>query len=421
MVARLVQPAGSPVGRSSIKTNILIVYKGQKYETSVIGPGEKVLFANKKTPSAQNFTRLSAIDTMRGIVMVLMAMDHASYAFNAARYASDSYMWYPAGAEIPAAQFLTRWVTHLCAPTFLFLAGFVLALSVARRQARGEPERGIDRDIFIRGIFIVLLDPFWMSIGFGGNMTFQVLYAIGASFCLMVPLRRLGPVVLCLICFGLFFFGEGLAQLAVGSGDGQQQGPFGVLLITGLQKVMGVFVLYPLLPWLAYMLIGWVCGKVMLSQEPFYPVRFFTMAGVISLIVFLIVRGFNHYGNMWLYRYDYSIPQWLHVSKYPPSLSFAALELGLMFLILAFLFAWYRNRKPSPAHPLQVFGRTPLFFYVIHVHLLAAASWLLNMHQTGGLTETYLATVAALLVLYPLCRWYGHLKQAHPQSLLHYL
>ncbi len=124
---------------------------------------------------------------------------------------------------------------------------------------------------------------------------------------------------------------------------------------------------------------------------------------------------------MWLLRYDNSILQWLHVSKYPPSLSFAALELGFMFLILAFLFAWYRNRNASATNPLQVFGRTPLFFYIIHLHLLAAAAWLLNMQKTGGLAEAYLATVVALLVLYPLCLWYGNFKRARPQSLLRYL
>jgi uncharacterized membrane protein len=159
----------------------------------------------------------------------------------------------------------------------------------------------------------------------------------------------------------------------------------------------------------------------MLRKDSFNAVGFFSTAGAASLIVFFIVRGFNKYGNMALYRYDHSVVQWLHVSKYPPSLTFSALELGLMFLILAVLFVWYRNRKPSPANPLQVFGRVPLFFYVIHVHLLAAAAWLLNMHQTGGLRETYVATGAVLLVLYPLCRWYDRLKQFHPKSLLRYL
>ncbi|MBW2432930.1 MAG: DUF1624 domain-containing protein [Deltaproteobacteria bacterium] len=369
-------------------------------------------------PTVHRIPRLPAIDTMRGIVMVLMAMDHASHAFNAHRYTADSFMWYQAGADIPVVQFLVRWVTHLCAPTFLFLAGFVLALSVSRRLDRGDPQHRIDREILIRGIFILLLDPFWMSFGFGGNAIFQVLFAIGASFCLMVPLRRLNLIVLGLISCGLFFFGEGLAQLVAGFSGTRQPGPGGALLIIGLRKVMGVYVLYPLLPWLAYMILGWVCGTYMLGKERFRPVGFFTVAGVVSLMLFLIVRGLNQFGNMWLYRYDLSIPQWLHVSKYPPSLSFAALELGIMFLILAFLFAWYRQRKPSPANPLQVFGRTPLFFYILHVHLLALGAWALKLHRAGGLVETGLATLAVLMVLYPLCRRYDRLKRAHPKSIL---
>jgi uncharacterized membrane protein len=366
-------------------------------------------------------TRLPAIDAMRGIVMVLMAMDHASHVFNAGRYARDSYLWYPPGAEIPAAQFLTRWVTHLCAPTFLFLAGFVLALSVAKRQARGDPERTIDGDMIKRGIFILLLDPLWMSFGFGESIVLQVLYAIGASLCCMVLLRRLGVRGLFFIGLGLLFFGEALDGLAVWAGDGQRSGLLGTFLVTGGSVTKGLYVLYPVIPWLAYMILGWVCGKKMVGQVALNPVRFFSMAGVISLIVFFMVRGFNQYGNMLLFRYDNSLLQWLHVSKYPPSLSFSALEMGLMFLILAFLFAWYRNRNASAANPLHVFGRTPLFFYIIHVHLLAAAAWVLNLRRAFGLIETYLVTVIALLVLYPLCRWYDRVKQARPKSFLRYL
>jgi uncharacterized membrane protein len=373
------------------------------------------------SPKTLISARLPAIDAMRGIVMVLMAMDHASHAFNADRYVTDSIAWYPFGAEIPAAQFLTRWVTHLCAPTFLFLAGFVLALSVVKRLSRGETQRAIDKDIFIRGLFIMLLDPLWMHIGFGGNITFQVLYAIGASFCCMVLLRRLGMIKMFIIGLGLIFFGETLVKLALWAGGGQQPGPLGILLVTGLQKVKAVYVLYPMLPWLGYMILGWASAKVLLRKDGLNTVGFFATAGSVSLIVFFIFRGLNKYGNMALYRSDHSVLQWLHVSKYPPSLTFAALELGLMFLILAALFAWYRNRSASAANPLQVFGRTALFFYVIHVHLLAAAAWLLNMHQTGGLSETYLATGVVLMVLYPLCRWYARLKQTYPQSLLRYL
>ena len=159
----------------------------------------------------------------------------------------------------------------------------------------------------------------------------------------------------------------------------------------------------------------------MLRKPRFNPVGFFILSGVLSIIVFLIVRGLNQYGNMWLLRYDNSILQWLHVSKYPPSLSFAALELGVMFFILAFLFVLYQNRNASATNPLQVFGRTPLFFYIIHVHLMAAAARVLNLHRAFGLMETYIATGVALMVLYPLCLWYGRLKQARPKSLLRYI
>ncbi len=372
-------------------------------------------------PTAYTGSRLAAIDAMRGIVMVLMALDHASHAFNAGRYVKDAYLWYPAGAEIPTFQFFVRWVTHLCAPTFLFLAGFVLALSVARRHARGEPDRTIDRDMFLRGLFIMLLDPFWMSFGFGSGTVFQVLYAIGASFCLMIPLRRIGMRSLVVMGLAILVFGEGLNNLVVGIGTDQISGIMATFLITGGPVTKSIYVLYPLLSWLAYMILGWVCAVYILGKDDFNAVRFFTMAGVFSLIAFLIVRGFNHYGNMLLYRYDHSIPQWLHVSKYPPSLSFAALELGIMFLMLAFLFAWYRKRKISPANPLQVFGRTPLFFYILHVHLLVLAAKALNLYRAGGLAETGIATLAILGLLYPLCRRHDRFKHAHPKSLLRFL
>ena len=372
-------------------------------------------------PAAFRSSRLAPVDALRGIVMVLMALDHASHAFNAGRYVKDAHLSYPAGAEIPAVQFFVRWVTHLCAPTFLFLAGFVLVLSVARRQARGDLPGTIDGDIFIRGLFIMLLDPLWMRFGFGHGTVLQVLYAIGACFCLMVPLRRLGMRSLIAVGLGILVFGEGLYGLALWAGAEQRPGLMGTFLVTGGTATKGVYVLYPLLPWLAYMVLGWVCGAHLLEKADFKPVRFFTKAGVVSLIAFLIVRGINRYGNMLLYRYDHSITQWLHVSKYPPSLSFAALELGIMFLILAVLFAWYRKRKPSPANPLLVFGRTPLFFYILHVHLLVLAAKALNLYRAGGLAETGMATLTVLLLLYPLCRRYDRLKRAHPQSLLRYL
>jgi uncharacterized membrane protein len=363
--------------------------------------------------------RLPAIDALRGLVMVLMTLDHASHAFNAGRLVMDSAAWYTPGAALPAAQFLTRWVTHLCAPTFLFLAGASLALSVHRRARAGDAPRAIDTDLLGRGALILLLDPLWMRWGFGGGVVFQVLYAIGAGLICLVPLRRLGFGTLLVLALGILAGGEALAALALVAGGGVP-GPLGALLVTGGRLAGGVFVLYPLLPWLAFMLLGWVWGAWRIDAKP-AAVGAAVWSGMAAALVFLVVRGINGYGNMRLYRSGLDPLQWLHVSKYPPSLSFAALELALMFVLLAGFTAWYRTHRARPAGPLMVFGRVPLFFYLIHVHLLTAAAHLLHLHRAAGLPATFAATLAALGVLYPLCRWYGRLKQAHPHGPLRFL
>ena len=358
---------------------------------------------------------------MRGIVIILMAFDHASGMFNAGRYVTDAIGFYKPGSVIPTAQFLVRWMTHLCAPTFIFLAGWSLSLSVGRQKAAGVTDRRIDTFIFKRGLFIMLLDPLWMSIGFGHGLVFQVLYAIGGSLCCMIFLRRLGIRALIAVSLILLVFAETLAGLAIGFDRGRNPGIIAAFLVTGGRVGSVGYVLYPLLPWLGYMVLGWGIGRLPAAGGAGAPVTLFDRLGIFSLVVFALVRGLNHYGNMLLYRDDASMLQWLHVSKYPPSLSFAALELGLMFLCLAILFAYYRNRTANQWNPLTVFGQTPLFFYILHVHLLAIAAWLLNMRHSDGLIETLTATLAVLLVLYPACLWYRRVKQNKGFGLQRYI
>lgn len=365
--------------------------------------------------------RLAAIDVMRGIVIVLMAFDHASGIFNAGHYVTDAIAFYKPGAVIPAAQFLVRWMTHLCAPTFIFLAGWSLSLSVGRQKAAGMADRRIDLFILKRGLFIMLLDPLWMSIGFGHGLVFQVLYAIGGSLCCMIFLRRLGIGTLLALGLILIAFGELLAGLAIGFDTGRNPGIIAAFLVTGGRIGSVAYVLYPLLPWLSYMVLGWAVGRLPAVGRAAALVTLFTRLGIFSLMIFALVRGLNHYGNMLLYRDDASVLQWLHVSKYPPSLSFAVLELGIMFLCLAILFAYYRNRSANQRNPLTVFGQTPLFFYILHVHLLAVAAWLMNMRHSGGLIEALTATLAVLLVLYPACLWYRGIKQRKGSGLQRYI
>ncbi len=365
--------------------------------------------------------RLLPLDAMRGIVIVLMALDHASHAFNAGRYVTDSVAFYQQGSAIPALQFIIRWVTHICAPTFLFLSGWAICLTVAKRLSRGEPNWRIDLYILTRGLFILLLDPFWMSFAFGYGIVFQVLYVIGASLGCMIFFRRLGTGLLLGISLGLLIFGEALAGLALWAGGGQQVGLLGALIVTGGRIGQSIFVLYPLLPWLAYMILGWCLGRWVQDGKIASPPRTFLQAGVGSILIFMIFRGFNGYGNMLLFREGVSVVQWLHVSKYPPSLTFSLLELGLMFLCLAALWVWFSQRKGSSLNPLIVFGQTSLFFYILHVHLLSGTAKLFGIYQKGNLDESLVSTLGILLVLYPLCLWYRRIRQSPSYRIFSYI
>ncbi len=370
------------------------------------------------SPIAQ---RLPAIDATRGLVMVLMTIDHASYAFNAGRYVTDSVMWYTAGSSIPVIQFLIRWITHLCAPTFVFLAGLVLAFSIHRKHQAGISNRQIDTDLLVRGLLILALDPLWMSFGFGGRMVFQVLYAIGGGLCCMAVLRRMGTTSL-LMTGGLLMLGsEALAGLAVWLGGGQKAGLLGTFLITGGRLGDIGYVIYPLFPWLAFMILGLGCGRWYMQSKNKHPGQRLGLAGMGLITLYLSVRGLNGYGNMLLYRDDLSLIQWLHVSKYPPSLSFALMTLGLMALIMWLFFTIYQHNRYPTSNPLLLFGRVPLFFYLLHVHLLTGAAKLLGMWKKGGLPETFVAAGLVLFALYPLCNWYARIKHDRPKSLWKYI
>jgi len=366
-------------------------------------------------------SRFLAIDWMRGLVMVLMTLDHSSDAFNAGRLFTDSVRL--DRQPLPAGDFLTRWVSHLCAPTFVFLAGTALALSVARRTRDGEAPGVIDRHILLRGLIITCFE-LWMSLVFGGPRTLvlQVLYAIGMGMVCMAYLRRLSSGWLLALGFLGWLASEPLAAWA-----GSVQGPLaipGKLIFVGgwLGSTAGVgaVVGYPLFPWLCTMALGFAFGSWLLGlpaeSRAHDAARVLLRCGVGLLVVYLALRGLNGLGNMGLYRHDGSLVQWLHVSKYPPSLTYWGLELGLAALLLALAFA-----VPLTWSPLVLLGQTALFYYLLHAHLLKVASLALGMHQKAGLLATYLAALAAVLVLLPLCSWYRGYKRAHPHGWPQYI
>ena len=365
--------------------------------------------------------RLAPLDRLRGAVMILMAVDHASGVFNAGRLMTDGVILYEPGTPLPAAPFLSRWITHLCAPTFVFLAGAALALSSERRRATGEPPGATDRFIASRGLLIAVLDPLWMSWIFApGRVLLQVLYAIGLGLVAMVPLRRLGDGTLLALALGLMVGGEALTGLALLATGGKPTLPVALLLTGG--QFGWLIVAYPLAPWLAMLLLGWCSARFLRRTAEGRAARVLALAGLAALGVFLVVRSVNGYGNMRLVRESGSLVQWLHVSKYPPSLSYTTLELGLMALALAALFQL--ERRPGAARilwPLLVLGQTALFFYLLHVHVLTAAAALLGATHRGGLTATYAGALAIVALLYPACAWYRRYKAAHPDAWPRYI
>jgi uncharacterized membrane protein len=358
---------------------------------------------------------------MRGLVMVLMVIDHSSMAFDGHHLDEDSAFYSNASTTaLPRAEFLTRWLTHICAPTFVFLAGSALALSVERRMANGTDSWKIDKDILIRGGFIALLDPTIISLG-SGRWTFQVLLAIGLSMMCMAGLRRLPSWVLIVLGAGWLLLGE-LPTDWAWDPPGSSTPLAAFTLATYGSKSM--VIKYPLLPWLAMMVLGWVFGRHMTRYaaglSTISPKIVMVIAGVAGLVAFGIARYFDSYGNMFLHRADNSWQQWLHVSKYPPSLTYSGLELGLLCLSLAFLMAIEPIIGVRSNGVFLVFGQTAMFFYLVHRLAFEVPATYLGLRESGNLTTTYLVAAGTLVLLYPACRWFRTFKATYP-SLLKYV
>jgi uncharacterized membrane protein len=365
--------------------------------------------------------RIASIDWMRGLVMVLMVIDHASMAFDGGHLDEDSAM-YPGAATmaLPAGEFLTRWLTHICAPTFVFLAGVALALSVERRVAKGVSAWAIDKSILTRGAIIALLDPTLISLG-SGRWTLQVLLAIGLSMICMVPLRRLPSWLLLAFGLGWIFLGEfptGWVWHPPGSSS-----PLAALFV-GTYGGENLVIKYPLIPWLSMMMLGWVLGRHMLEfaagKARVSPQAVLWITGVVALALFVVVRALHGYGDMFLPRTADTWQQWLHVSKYPPSLTYATLELGLLSLSLAFLMAIEPYIGVRKNGVFLVFGQTAMFFYIVHRLTFEVTATYFGLRGDGGLATTYVVAFAMLALLYPACRWYRTLKTEHPDSFLKY-
>jgi uncharacterized membrane protein len=383
--------------------------------------------------------RVQAIDWLRGLVMVLMTIDHAGAKLDVHHMHGDAaHGWLP-GSGLPPGEFLTRWITHVCAPAFVLLAGTALALSTEKRSARPGQTGFIVR----RGLLIAALDPLWLSLCFFGAYkmaVFQVLYAIGMGLVCMAFLRRLPTWALLggaiAIQLGGEFVGGLFPEPYPGNGvtfdRGVWQTPVryfvGTVLFNGgpMLPHTPAMCAYPLIPWLSMMMAGWVLGRWLLATpERSNPSRALPMVGlgVALLGVFAIVRGIDGYGNWGLHRDSLAPLEWLHVAKYPPSLSYTTLELGLTCLLLAAFLRVDDGRARPWLRPLSVLGSTAFFYYLLHVALIQFVGLkLLHIDPTThGLTKTWVGAALTVLALYPLCVQYRRYKAAHPDGWTRYI
>ena len=339
--------------------------------------------------------------------------------FNEGRLFTDSVLLHESGEVYDSSQFLTRWITHICAPTFIFLTGASIAISNAQRLQLGMPQSTIDRELLIRGLFIALLDVVVLSL-MSGKLVLQVLYAIGAGMMMMVWLRRLNIRVVLMLAVAILAGSEGLLSAVWTPGEAVPL----VLALTFAPFFADTYsILYPAIPWLAMMMLGWVFGCWMVAQPPEKPKqhsiqRMLLFCGSCALLGFIVIRVLDDYGNMFMLLEGHSAVQWLHVSKYPPSLAYTVLELGLMAIVLAVLIQVEPYVGVRQNGAVLVFGQTALFFYLAHFGVLSV---LRVVFDSGGLEMAYLMAFLALLVLYPLCRVYRMFKWRYSKSLLRFM
>jgi len=387
--------------------------------------------------------RVAPVDLLRGLVMVIMAIDHVRDFVHAGA------MNFPPEdlAQTTAAIFFTRWITHFCAPVFMFCAG----LGVWFRAERRGTLEGLSSFLLTRGLWLIALEVAVVQTGlffdFDRRLVFLlVFWALGMSMIALAALIHLPYRVLVAISVGLIAF-HNLA-------DGLQASRFGsfawvwrVLHQQGVIVTGGpaLFVAYPLIPWIGVMAGGFCFGRIYrLPAERRR--RLLLTIGLLVTAAFLLVRGMNVYGDPrpWTAqrRPLFALLSFLNCTKYPASLSFLLMTLGPALVLLGLM----DGARPRERNPLLVFGRVPLLYFVLHIPLAHAIAVGLTALRYGhapflwlpppslgtprltfppdygfDLWVVYAVTAVVVALLYPICRWFGRLKARRREWWLSYL
>ena len=391
-------------------------------------------------PAAQSLSkpRLDSVDALRGLVMVLMALDHTRHFFSADLAFEPTEL-----AKTYPALFLTRWITHFCAPVFIFLAGTGAFLSTTR----GKTTKELSWFLVTRGLWLVILELTWVRFGWLFNLDYHfamgiVIWAIG--WCMValaglvfLPLRWIVTLGIIMIASHNLFdevtaeqFGTAGWLWKILHSGGEIDFGAGYHLAAG----------YPLVPWIGVMAAGYGLGAL-LVKEAAERRRGLLVLGATATMLFVVLRWINVYGDPdpWSSQRNaaFTLFSFLNCHKYPPSLLYLLMTLGPALLVLG----WMDKGSPRWIQPIVVFGRVPLFYYLLHLPLIHGLSVLVAFLRHGradwllanpgdaarpenfgfGLPVVYLVWIGIVAALYPVCQWFAQVKQRHKSAWLSYL
>lgn len=381
--------------------------------------------------------RIESIDLLRGLVMIIMALDHVRDYFHA-----DAYLYNPLNLDkTSVAIFATRWVTHFCAPVFVFLAG-TSAYLVGSRKGK----QALSAFLLKRGLWLVVLELTVVNFSWFFNVQFSmialtVIWALGMGMIVMASIIHL-PFKMVLALGLMLVAGHNLLDGVHVDGDGISA--IGWALLHGFQafQISGttLFVGYGLLPWIGVMLLGYCFGVLYQpSTDVVFRKKMLLYLGSGAIILFAVIRLINSYGDPFPWTTQpsplYTFLSFMNVMKYPPSLLYILITLGPALLFLAVS----ENLKDKLSQSVIALGRVPMFYYVIHIyviHVLAlfaalatgfeasdmvfTSTWVTDSPNLIGygfnLGITYLVWIGIVLALFPLCTWYDGYKTRHREK-----
>jgi uncharacterized membrane protein len=367
--------------------------------------------------TAPQSSRLLPVDALRGLIIVFMALDHANH-FVAQKHSSGEMWGGPFPTYTDPLAFLTRLVTHFSAPGFFFLMGVGMFLFATARRKQNWSEWAIVRFFLIRGGILIALkflivNRAWELSpgGWGLDIYIGVLFALGGTMILGSFFLRLKAANLLVITAVLFIGMELLVPAASQWEPIKLANPMDLLnpllLLPGGIPEIKLWSNYPVLPWLELVIFGIAFGHWLVEDEQ-RAYRGALLLGGVFLLAFVVLRTLNGFGNI-RPRMGNTWIDFLNVVKYPPSMTFTLLTMGVN-LILFRVFSRTGEKMRPVVNALVVFGRVPLFIYTVHLFLYSGLGWLFTPRGTS-IPAMFPFWLLGLLILYPLCLWFGRLKQ----------